>query len=179
MGTSTFYIIKPMATIALFFKNPIAIAICLPVLVAPVISRPSKAILLLGFFLILDFITGIAANYFDVRKTSVKDDNIIKKYVIESSKLRLSIIKFITYGLALLIAYGIEWTFIADEFKTHLSIQKMTLTTIVTAFCCLIEVYSILFENIKRMGFDIIQKIEDIITKGWKLYKIFKGGQTE
>lgn len=128
---------------------------------------------LLLFSIVLDFITGIGANYIEAKneKTSINK----KKYLIESSKLRFSVLKFITYGLATLIAYCIEYIFRIEPFETYLSIQKITFTCIIISFCCTIEIYSIFFENIKRMGFDIILKTKRIISEIWKLYKILKG----
>lgn len=87
--------------------------------------------------------------------------------------------KFICYGLAALIARGLEWAFIVEEFEPHEKLQKMTLTTIVIAFCCIIEGYSILFENVKRMGFDIVQKIKTMSKAGWSLYESVKNEQNE
>jgi len=123
--------------------------------------------------ILLDFITGIIANYNESKRKQSK--LYVDRYFLQSSKLRLSILKFITYGLAILIAFFIEYIFMIGEFKPHHLIQKVTFTTIVISFCCAIEIYSIFFENIKRMGFDIILKIKEIITQAWKLYKILKG----
>lgn len=75
----------------------------------------------------------------------------------------------------ILDAYGIEWVFAPGEIEPFSRLQKMTLTTITIAFCCVIELYSILFENVKRMGFDVIQKIKTISSTGWKVYKNIKG----
>lgn len=96
-----------------------------------------------------------------------------KRYVIQSSKLRLSAVKFITYGLVTLVARGVEWVFVAQEFEPHTSLNKMTLTTMAIGFCCAVEVYSIIFENIKRMGFDIIEEVKKIYKKVMSIKKEF------
>jgi len=142
-------------------------------------ATPLKALILLGVFFAMDFLTGLGASYIEFKNdvSHYPDDE--KRYLLSSSKFRLSIVKFITYGLAALIARGIEWAFIPGEFETNEHLNKMTLTTIVIGICCAIEIYSILFENIKRMGFDIIQKIKTISNEGWRFYKYLKNERTE
>jgi len=149
------------------------------VFIIPLISTPLKALILLGILFVFDFITGIGASYVEFHKIKLLDSTAPKHYILTSSKLRLSVVKFITYGLAILIAFGIEWAFVNGEFKLHDNIQTITLTTFVTAFCSIIEIYSIFFENVKRMGFDIIQKIKTISKEGWRLYKTLKNDKTE
>lgn len=146
---------------------------------AVTLTTPQKAIILLAILFILDFITGIGASWVEFRKTKTVVPGSGKRYLIQSSKLRLSAVKFVTYGLVILIAHGLEWTFAIKEFELHPKFQKMTLTTIAIAFCCGIEIYSILFENIKRMGFDIIEKIKTISKSGWDLYKTIKNGNSK
>jgi hypothetical protein len=72
------------------------------------------------------------------------------------------------------MAWGIEKVFIIGEFEPHSKLQKMTFTTIVIAICCVIEIYSIVFENFKRMGFDIIKQVKKIASSGWGVYKSIK-----
>ncbi|MCO6147534.1 phage holin family protein [Flavobacterium sp. NRK1] len=173
MNLSIFFnhLIKPFITAKIVLNKPDSFTYFLPAIVIPVLTTPQKAIILLGLFFTLDFITGICASYIEFKKNILPLPGSEKQYVLQSAKLRLSVIKFITYGLAIIIAYAIEWTFIIGEFEPHSKLQKMTLTTFVIAFCCTIEIYSIFFENIKRMGFDIIQKVKNISKEGWKLYK--------
>lgn len=142
-----------------------------------ILTTSQKAVILLGIFFILDFITGILASWIEVKKTNSTAG---KKYVIQSSKLRLSAVKFICYALGILCAWGIEIVFVIKKVPSgSISTQNLTFTTVVIAFFCVIEFYSIFFENIKRMGFDVIQKVKKISSEAWKLYKTIKNENNE
>lgn len=100
--------------------------------------------------------------------------------MIESAKLRLTAVKFTCYAMGVLGAWGIETVFLIQKIPSgYISTENMTFTTIVVGFFCAIEIYSIFFENIKRMGFDIVQKIKNIASVSWKLYKIIKNGPSD
>lgn len=152
--------------------KPLTLFLNLLLIAFPILTTSQKAALLLGIFFILDFITGILASWIEFRKTNSGTG---KKYVIQSSKLRLSAVKFICYALGILCAWGIEIVFVIKKIPSgSISTQNLTFTTVVIAFFCVIEFYSIFFENIKRMGFDVIQKVKKISSEGWKLYKTIK-----
>jgi len=170
---------KPLMIINGVSIKPIATIACLPVAIPPATSTPLKALILLGVFFAMDFITGIGASYVESKKSTTSAYRTNNNYFLTSSKFRLSIVKFITYGLAVITARSIEWAFIPGEFSPNDNLNKMTLTTIVIGICCGIEIYSIFFENIKRMGFDIIQKIKTISKEGWRFYKYLKNERTE
>lgn len=165
--------------------NPIGVIMSLPAFVFPTIVLPSieisdlttaqKACILLGFFFVLDFITGILASWVEFKKVLPLVPSSGKRYVISSTKLRLSGVKFITYAFGIICAWGIEVVFVLREIPTgKITTHDLTFTTIVIAFFCAIEFYSIFFENIKRMGFDIIHKVKTIVKSGWNLYKDVK-----
>lgn len=153
------------------FNKPIAIIACLPAFAIPVFSPTIKALILLGGFFCLDFITGILASWVEFKKAAPLVPASGKRYLIQSTKLRLSGVKFICYSLGTLCAWGIETVFVIKEIPSgHVSTQNLTLTTVVIAFFCMIEFYSVFFENVKRMGFDIIQEAKKV----FKLYKSIK-----
>ena len=148
----------------------------MPLTVFPILTTPQQAIILLAFSIILDFITGILASCIESKKIKLdlSDSNI---YIIQSSKLRITAVKFTCYTMGILSAWGIETVFLIREIPSgHISTENLTLTTVVTGFFCMIEIYSIFFENIKRMGFDIIQKTINISFEVWKIYKMIKNG---
>ncbi|RWW99718.1 phage holin family protein [Flavobacterium cerinum] len=150
-------------------NKPLILFPCIPILV---LTTSQKAVILLGLFFILDFITGILASWIEFKKTNSASE---KRYLIQSSKLRLSAVKFICYALGILCAWGIEIVFVIKKIPSgSISTQNLTFTTVVIAFFCAIEFYSIFFENIKRMGFDILLKIQKISSESWKLYKTIK-----
>lgn len=166
------YFAKFGFTLKTILSKPLTLFTCLPLVVLPVLTTPQKAAMLLGLFFILDFITGISASWIELKKTEAVSE---KKYIIQSSKLRLSAVKFICYALGILCAWGIEIVFVIKKIPSgSISTQNLTLTTVVIAFFCVIEFYSIFFENIKRMGFDIILKVKKISCESWKLYKTIK-----
>jgi len=167
------HIAKIAATCKLIFTKPAGVVAAIPAITAA-LSTPQKALILLGVLFALDFATGIAASWVEFKKSLPVLPASGKRYVLQSSKLRLSAVKFVTYGMVVIVAYGLEWVFVMQEFEPSTKLQKMSLTTIAIAFCCAIEFYSIFFENTKRMGFDIIQKVKNISKSGWDLYKSVK-----
>ena len=156
------------------YRIPASIISTITAITAPQFTTVQKALLLLAALFIADFITGIAASCIEFKSNTHQTEGAIKQYAIQSSKLRISVVKFCAYGMAILISAGIEWAFIAKEFSLHKALNQMSLTTIVVAFCCIIEAYSIVFENIKRIGFDIILQVKNIAAKGWDLYTTLK-----
>lgn len=145
----------------------------------PVLTIPLQAGILLILSIIVDFITGILASCIEFKKS--KDTFSDKpKYIIESAKLRLTAVKFGCYTMGILGAWGVETVFLIQKIPSgYISTENLTLTTIVIGFFCSIEIYSIFFENIKNMGFDIVQRIKIIASVIWKLYKIIKNGPSD
>jgi len=175
----TRYATKIFLSGKVMLSKPVGLILMVPVVASPAFTTPQKALILLAGLFVLDFITGITASWMEFKRSIPVLPASGKRYVIQSSKLKLSAVKFIVYGLTALVARGIEWAFIAKEFEPHESLNKMTLTTMAIAFCCCIELYSIVFENFKRMGFDVIQVIKNASAKGWDLYKTVKDEKTE
>jgi len=170
----TRYATKIFISAKIMLSKPFGLVLLLPVVAAPTFTTPQKALILLAGLFVVDFITGITASWMEFRRSLPVLPASGKRYVIQSSKLKLSAVKFIVYGLTALVARGIEWAFIPKEFEPHEALNKMTLTTMAIAFCCCIELYSIVFENFKRMGFDVIQIVKKVFTDGRKVYKIVK-----
>ena len=165
------YALKPYYVLKAIFTKPAAFILVMPVIAIEALSIETKAAGLLFILFWIDFATGIGASTVEFYKhLTPKKPGATKRYVIESSKLKLSGVKFIIYGLCLLIAKGIQYVFIPTEFKLHDNVNSMTITVMVAAFLCAIEVYSIVFENFKRMGFDVVEWI----SKGVKQFKTIK-----
>lgn len=173
------YPTKILTTLKLMLSKPAGLFLLIPVIAMPELTTTVKALYLLGALFVVDFITGIGASWVEFKKSLPVLPGSGKRYVIQSSKLKLSGVKFIIYGLGCLIAAGIEWVFIAQEFEPHKALKKLTLTAIVIGFFCAIEVYSIVFENFKRMGFDVIQQIKKIFKSGREIYKTVNNEKTE
>lgn len=172
----TAYLKKTGGILNLITKSPKSIFFLTPIVALPELTTTGRALYVLAVLFIVDFITGITAGYLEFKKTNptTSNSNTANKYFIQSTKLRLSVIKFITYSLSLLVANGIEWAFIEKEFKPHNTLNTMTLTTIVIGFLCIVEIYSIVFENFKKMGFDVLEVIKKISDKCRDIYRIIK-----
>ncbi len=140
------------------------------------LSPPQQALIFLSLVITLDFATGLVASWMEFKKTGNKKTG-QKKYVIESAKLRLTAVKFICYSMGILSAQCIQTIFFIKRIPAgHIATKDLTLTTVIIGYFCVIEIYSIFFENIKRMGFDIIEKTKVISNGICKLYNTIKNG---
>ncbi len=131
------------------------------------VSNEEKAIYLLLGLMILDFITGIGASK-EIRRKLIKDNLPVPERLIESKKLRLSGVKFALYSSTILTAWAIHHIFIIKNFSIGISEKPAGIVLILTGFWCLVELYSILFENFKIMGIDVLSifdKIKEIYIK--------------
>jgi len=173
------YVGRILLSIKTMLTKPVGVAMLVPIVASPVFTTVQKSLILLGGLFVADFITGIIASYLEFKRSLPVLPASGKRYVIQSSKLRMSVVKFVFYGLSILTAYGIEIVFVSKEFELHADVKKMSLTTIMIAFCCGIEAYSIFFENIKRMGFDIIEKVKNIFKSGYSVYDTIKNENKE
>lgn len=175
------YFLKAAITTKALLSKPAGVAVAVPVVAAaPLYTTVEMACGILAVFFVIDFITGILASWVEFKKVPPLVPASGKRYLIQSSKLRMSGVKFICYALAILCAWMLESVFMIKEIPTgHISTKNLTLTTVVIAFFCLIEFYSIFFENIKRAGFDIVQKIKNISRSGWGVYKSIKNEKDE
>lgn len=136
-----------------------------PVLLTPLISiiilnNQILAILLLIFFLIADYATGVMAAWVEAKKQKETT-----KW-FSSEKTRLSIIKSVSYMLFILGCFAIEKIFLVKKFNfTHFSEADFTLTLMACAICICIEFYSIFWENLPKAGVDIPGYVNKIIGK--------------
>lgn len=171
-----------METVSLYSKSFIKLGISLKsistspaatitsgtIIVTTYFSTVQKALLLLLLFFILDFITGIIASYKEKKQKEKKNPKLKEQTLISSEKLKLSAVKAFTYASSILGVWGIERVFFIKTFKfENVSTEDLTVTLIFVGFCCAIEFYSIVFENFKRMGFDIASKFFKVV-KGIK-----------
>lgn len=179
------YAVHYASKLGYVFKNmmysPAGVAGFIPLMVGAELSTNVKAAYVLMGLFVLDFITGVWASWAEFQRSIPVTPGSGKRYVVQSGLLQLTAVKFVVYGLTILVALALEWAFIAPgkEFEPHESLNKMTLTTFWILFLCIIEVYSIVFENIKRIGFDVIQTIKKIAKNGWDIYKTVKDEKTE
>lgn len=134
--------------------------------VAFVVSLKAAIFFLMGLTF-LDFVTGIGASWFKKQKTEKENPPIEKTHLISSEKLKLSVVKMVLYSSAILLSHFIEKIFFIKSFNLEFSEKEFTITVFVVGFLCMIELYSVIFENFKAMGFDVLK----IVSKIFNTYK--------
>jgi len=164
LGLYTKYFFKFGINLKTMASSPAGVISGSTIVAVSVLTSIQKALLLLLLFFILDFITGIIASW-KIKKEEEKVDPTLKaKALISSDKLKLSAVKAFTYASAILGVWGIEKVFFIKTFKfDNVSTEDLTVTLIFTGFCCAIEFYSIVFENFKKMGFDISKRFLRVV----------------
>ncbi len=119
---------------------------------------------------IIDLITGLSAAYKESKKSITQNT---APYFIQSKKLRMSLLKGITYMLAVILSY-ILYSYIFDaQHSIPGSTKTFTIIELTFGVCIAIESWSII-ENLKRMGFDIIGKIVSLVKNIRKTVKSVK-----
>jgi phage-related holin len=155
----TKYFIKIGVSTKAMASSPAGVITGTTIVTVSVLSTIQKALLLLLIFFILDFITGILASWKFKREEEKAKPELKEQALISSEKLKLSAVKAFTYASAILGVWGIEKVFFIKTFKfDNVSTEGLTITLIFVGFCCAIEFYSIVFENFKKLGFDIAKK---------------------
>lgn len=157
------YLLKAkIVTSSMFTKKGMILApVIIPISMA---KTTGMAIELLIFLMITDFFTGIVGNYFEIRKENKKAGLV---EIISSEKLKRSGVKFMLYSLTIITAFFLQRIFQLKTFTLLVSDMKLNLVIGVIGFWCIVESYSIFFENFKKMGIDIkstIKKITDLVS---------------
>jgi len=147
----TKYFIKIGVNTKAMASSPAGVVTGTSIVAVSVLTSIQKALLLLLIFFIIDFITGILASW------KIKREE--EKIKPELKEQAFSAVKAFTYASAILGVWGIEKVFFIKTFKfDNVTTEGLTITLIFIGFCCAIEFYSIVFENFKKMGFDIAKK---------------------
>ncbi len=164
IGLYTKYFLKLGINLKTMASSPSTAISGSAIVAISVLSSIQKALLLLVLFFVLDFITGIIASWKVKREEEKLNPELKDKALISSEKLKLSAVKAFTYASAILGVWGIEKVFFIKTFKfDNVSTENLTITLIFTGFCCAIEFYSIVFENFKKMGFDIAKRFLRVV----------------
>lgn len=153
------YYLKIGISLKSMFTKSTGVILVIPTITISTQINPTKAIMLLFGLFILDFITGILASYLEWKRTKSTER------LISSEKLRLSGAKVFTYLSTILVVYAIEKIFIDRTFQFQIiSNKNFTITSVSIAFFCAIEFYSIVFENMKKCGIDIMAQFYKLIS---------------
>ena len=170
------YLAKPFIIIQEVVTTPKGIAFAIPTL--GTISLLSTQRLAFGFLVIaylLDFITGVIASFIERLREEKKIQEVDsftwrQKVVyffdnISSDQMKRSIVKGIVYSVFIMCSYGIQFIFKIKPFSFSFSHLVWDLPLLAVAGAIVIELWSILLENFKRMGFDIIKIALGMFTK--------------
>lgn len=164
------YLVKTQIVIKTLFSKK-GLLLLPPLMSMPfVMTTTKKAIAFLVVLMIFDFATGIGASYSRKKKREKENPNIEKLPLISSEKLKKSGVKFLLYSMTILTSYFMGIIFELKTFELSISDLQLNLCIGVIAFWCLVECYSIFFENFKDMGLDI----KSIVRKLTGLIKFFK-----
>ena len=168
IGLYTKYFFKLGINLKTMASSPAGVIAGTSVVAVSVLTSVQKALLLLLIFFVIDFITGILASWKEKKEAEKTKPELKEVSLISSDKLKLSAVKAFTYASAILGGWGIEKVFFIKTFKfDNVSTEGLTITLIFIGFCCAIEFYSIVFENFKKMGFDIAKSFLTVV-KGIK-----------
>lgn len=164
VGLYSKYFFKLWINLKTMSSSPAGVITGSSLVAVSVLTSVQKALILLLIFFVIDFITGIIASWREKKDKEKIDPTVKEQSLISSEKLKLSAVKAFTYASAILGVWGIEKVFFIRTFKfENISTEDLTITLIFVGFCCAIEFYSIVFENFKRMGFDISKKAFSVI----------------
>lgn len=160
------YFLKSQTVIkVLFSKKGISMLPAL-VMMPIILTTTQQAIAFLVLLMVFDFITGIGASISKKRKFEKENPEIEKIRLISSEKLRKSGVKFLLYSMTILSSYFMQAIFQLKNFTLIISNIQINLCIGVIGFWCIVELYSIFFENFKDMGIDIkliIRKITNLV----------------
>jgi hypothetical protein len=170
------YLAKPFIIIQEVFTTPKGIAFVIPTIgTISLLSTQKLAFLFLVIAFLLDFITGVIASFMERLKKEKKEQQVDflnwkEKVVyffdnISSDQMKRSIVKGIAYSVFILCSSGIQHIFKIKPFTFSFSELTWDLPLIAVAGAIVIELWSILLENFKRMGFDIIKIALEMFSK--------------
>lgn len=129
----------------------------------PLLNNLQLALIIFIGTYIADFLTGVLASYVEIKngtKPMPKSGR-----VFSSEEARKTVIKGVGYALFILCSYALEIVFFDKDIKIgQMSTKSFGLCELAIGFSTVIEMYSILVENLKRAGFDILGQVKNIST---------------
>lgn len=125
---------------------------------------------ILVLFWIVDTITAIWAQRRKYKNTETSPE----VYTMESNKLRDAGIKLVAYGCIIIVSTIIVRLFYGGSITLVGTSESVSGAELAVALCLFIEFWSIL-ENAKKLGFDVVGKVQNSIKKSWKIYRGIKG----
>jgi hypothetical protein len=162
------YVVKTATLIKSAFYQPLSLSVSIPIITFSVLNKIQLALLLLAFCIFIDFVTGLWVSYEEKLKKFKEEQIKIKSRlrflfieVLESEKIRYTILKALVYGSFILVIYIGEKIFFIQLEKDIEAIDKVFYTLLVIGILCAVEMYSAIFENAKKLGLDLELKINN------------------
>ena len=170
------YLIKPFIAVQEILLTPKGMAFAIPTFAGISLLNTQRLafyFLIAAFF--VDFITGVIASFMErikrekleqhIDKFTLKEKIIYFFDNISSDQMKRSIVKGIGYALFILCSYGIQHIFKIKPFAFSFSELTWDLPLLAVGGAIVIELWSILLENFKRMGFDIIKILLNMFSR--------------
>lgn len=113
---------------------------------------------LLLFLMFIDMWTGIEVSRLkrnDMIKQGIKP---VDKYLFNSTLAKRSIAKFIFYGTGCITAWSLQQIVEFRTISVFFTDLKLTVTLVTVLAFIVIELYSIFFENLPKLGCDIYER---------------------
>lgn len=188
------YLAKPLLTAKKVSSTSKGIVLSVPTLaLLATFHIEVQLLIFLAVLLLIDFGTGILVSFKIAKDKAKKEGKFATKQttdhkfwtrlmfkvrfyynVIESEKLRLSLLKMTMYMFAIIGAKTIQSMFKIKPFSFSFSEAQWTITIIVISICCVFEVHSIVMENVKKLGYDLIDKIFSVFRSYKEIKNEFK-----
>ncbi|HEY1025459.1 MAG TPA: phage holin family protein [Sphingobacteriaceae bacterium] len=135
------------------------------------LSGIQKGLIALLLVFHLDLITGCIASWIEHKNSKTQT----KVYFFESSKLRLSVVKAVSYIMLILCSWLLGVLFFDMPISLYHSTKTFTPAELTTGVCIAIEIWSNI-ENVKRAGFDVVGKFTNVVKQVWNIRNTIKSG---
>lgn len=155
----------------LFSKNGIILVSPL-VIAMPIFSTNTLMGIFLGMLMAGDFVTGVWVSWNNKKELEKTNPELKNQHLISSEGLKKSGVKFLLYSSTILMAWFLHKILMLNTFSFSFSKLNFTITLIVILFWITVEIYSIIFENAKKLGFDVVDKFNKIVD-------VFKKGKSK
>ena len=165
--------IKKIALVwqAVFSKKGLVL-IAPTLIMMPVLSLKQHIGLFLGALMLFDFATGILVSKKLKEEAEKINPELKKEHLISSEGLKRTGVKFLLYFSTTMIALWSEKVLHIKTFHFDFAEIEFTITVVIMLWWITVETYSIVFENFKKLGFDVIS----IFTK---IIDTYKSGKTK
>ncbi len=165
------YAKKAFVVLKAFFVPKKAVFLAIPTIITfKILPNTVYAGIFLFVLMIFDFVTGILVSK-KIKREAEKINPLLKnELLVTSSGVKRSGIKFLLYSSTILMAWFLQNVLMLKPIKFPFSDLHFTITLVGVCVWILVEFYSIVFENFKKLGIDVLLVFSNIK----KVYKEIK-----